>query len=188
MSFNLNDSSSFNLNKNIILLNDREERTIQDENNNRLLKRQIDTVDRLRNTYGTISDNVGLYQSNMNGYLKNIDNESKLLNGKVGNVLTSHKMRKLKILPTRTFAGAPLKRSHIHKEYKTDTHTELLKGKYVHDPKSKSKLSGLSLDRSIPLIPKLRNNIQKVDHIVPKYVRGGENTRNNLRSIKYNVQ
>ena len=80
------------------LFYDKEEQTTLDKNNDRLFNRMINTQGLISDNYNSITNNVGLYQTNRSGMLRKIDNESNLLNGKVGNVLTSGKSRKQKIL------------------------------------------------------------------------------------------
>ena len=168
-----------NINTQTTLFYDKEEQTMQDKNNKELFDRMINTRGLLRNNYNIISNNVGLYQTNRSGMLRNIDNESNLLNGKVGNVMTCNKDRSKKILPTRIFPGTPLKKSTIHKEMNADVSSKLLQGKLITKDKRTSKLSGVSIDRFIPLVKKFTNHVQDSR---------AENTRNNLRSMRQTIR
>jgi hypothetical protein len=167
------------------LFYDKEEQTTLDKNNDRLFNRMINTKGLISDNYNSITNNVGLYQTNRSGMLRKIDNESNLLNGKVGNVLTSGKSRKQKILKTRTFVGNPLKKSIIHKEMNADVSSELLRGKLIKKSKLTDKLSGISINRFTPLVPKLKKDINGFEHSVNTFNRTGKNTRNNLRSIRF---
>lgn len=176
-----------NINNITGLFYDKEEKTTLDSNNDRLFNRMIHTQGLLSNNYNSISNNVGLYQNNRSGMLKNIDNESKLLNGKSGNVITSNKNKIHKILPTRVFIGPPLKKSMIHTEMKPDISSKILRGKLIKKSKLTDKLSGISINRFIPLVPKIKKEITDYKQSIHVFNRTGKNTRNNLRSIRYDT-
>ena len=130
---------------------------------------------------------VGIYQNNnRDGRGNYIDNESILYNGKKGNIMTSKKKKMGKNLPTRLFPGSPFMGSGQSSLKNPDLKSKLLKGEQTSVPKSKSNLTGIYINRFIPMIPKLKKNIQDPNHIVPEYwVRGGESTRNVVRNIDY---
>ena len=68
---------------------------------------------KLKNNYKMASKHIGLYQQNRSDKLK-IDAESKLFNGKIGNVMTSMNKHHDEPLRTRVFPGAPYKRSNLY--------------------------------------------------------------------------
>ena len=151
--------------------------------NKKMYNHNTDLKCTLDNNYRSICENVGLYQNNKSDKNKKVDDESNLFNGKMGNVMTSK--NRVEQLRTRVFPGSPFKKSNIHK-INTDIDSKLKKGKLVTTKKSTDKLSGLRMDRFIPLISKIKNNVQNPKHIIPTWTRGGENTRTNLRSIRHN--
>ena len=52
--------------------------------------------------------------------------------------------------------------------------------------KAADTLAGVSIDRFIPLVPCLQENIQNPEHIIPQYwVRGGESSRSYIQNIDY---
>lgn len=174
-----------NLNKNTCLTNDNEEQTIKDKCNNIMFRYNTNLDCQLKNNYNMASGHVGLFQTNNSGRLNNIDAESKLFNGKMGNVMTSNNTKHLKSLPTRVFAGSPYKKTNLY-NLDTNTDSKLKKGKLISFRKSTSKLSDMKNDRFIPLINSIKNEIQNPVHIIPTWTRGGESTRTNLRSVKHN--
>ena len=66
-----------------------------------------------------------------------------------------------------------------------DVSSELLRGKLIKKSKLTDKLSGISINRFTPLVPKLKKDINGFEHSVNTFNRTGKNTRNNLRSIRF---
>jgi hypothetical protein len=176
-----------NINNSTGLFYDKEEKTSQDKSNDKLFNRMINTHGLIGNNYKNITENIGLYQNNRSGMLQNIDNHSNMYNGKHGNAMTAKKGRLSKILPTRVFAGAPRKKSHIYHTMDADVNSKLTRGKMTVHNKRTDSLSGVVIDRFIPLVDKIRNNIKRESQSITNELRRGENTRNTLRSIRYKV-
>lgn len=172
------------INKSTTLFYDREEKTTLDKNNDRLFNRMINTHGLLNNNYNSITNNIGLYQNNKSGLLQNIDHESNLLNGTKGFVNTCNKLSN-KNLKTRVFVGTPLKKSNVHKEMNADISSQLLQGKLITKSKLTDKLSGITINRFTPLVPKVQQEVKGYENSILTFIRNGANTRNNLRSIRY---
>jgi hypothetical protein len=108
MSFQ-NQKDAFSINNMTRLNDDYTEK--ESRNRNNLLMNQyrnfpMGTLN--RDQYLDSTNRVGIYQNNnRDGRGKMVDNESNLLNGKNGNILTSQDKRNGKSLGTRLFAGAP---------------------------------------------------------------------------------
>lgn len=176
-----------NINNKTGLFYDKEERTSQDKNNDILFNRMINTHGLIGNNYNQITGNVGLYQNNRSGMLKNIDNHSNMQNGKIGNTMTANKGRLNKSLPTRVFAGNPHKKSQIHQTMNVDVSSKLIQGKMITKNRRTDSLSGITIDRFIPLVDKLKNDVKNASQSINNELRRGKNTRNTLRSIRYSV-
>jgi len=67
-----------------------------------------------------------------------------------------------------------------------DQYSRLMSGIDTKTKKGTSTLAGVSQDRFIPLVPCIAQNIQREEHIIPKYwVRGGESSRAHLQNVDY---
>lgn len=129
----------------------------------------------------------GLFQtSNRDGRGEFVNKESDLRNGINGNIITSNKEKSDKQHETRLFIGSPFLGRGETILKKPDIKSKLLYGEITSTPKSINSLSGVSINRFIPLVPTISYNIQNTDHIIPEYwVRGGMPTRNNTKNINY---
>ena len=113
-----------------------------------------------------------------------VDNESNLMNGKMGNIMTSNSKRRGKLKVTfflvhHSGAGQSTMKN-------PDIKSKLMSGENSNKSKSTGSLAGVYINRFTPMIPCLRNNVQNVSHIVPTHwVRGGESTRSVVRNIDY---
>ena len=187
MSFQ-NQKDSFSINNMTRLNDDYTEK--ESRNRNNLLMNQyrnfpMGTLN--RDQYLDSTNRVGIYQNNnRDGRGKMVDNESNLLNGKNGNILTSQDKRNGKSLGTRLFAGAPYMGAGQSTLKNTDIKSELMTGENTYSAKSSGSLAGVHINRFIPLLPCLKDNVQNPNHIIPtRWVRGGESTRNVVRNIDY---
>lgn len=140
-----------------------------------------------RNQYLDSTGRVGIYQNNnKDGRGQMVDNESALFNGRNGNILTSQDKRNGKSLGTRLFPGAPYMGAGQSTMKNPDVRSELMSGEMTHSSKSAGSLSGVHINRFIPLLPCLKDNVQNPNHIIPtRWVRGGESTRSVVRNIDY---
>jgi len=126
-------------------------------------------------------DHVGLSaQKNKNGYGNMIDMESNLKQS----ILTNPKQKQQ--LTTRPFKGWPYMGAGATHIVQPDTYSKLMSGTDTRTKKAGDALSGVSIDRFIPLVPCLADNVQNTEHIIPEYwVRGGESSRAQIQNIDY---
>lgn len=154
---------------------------LDDKINNKLLDRNInysDNIDYLEN----ISNNNIRGVNNKTNYGSYIDKESSLRYGKLTNI----KNKDNKILKPRPFATTPYSGHGSHKIKDPVIYSKLMDGIDTHAKKSTNSLSGVSMDRFIPLVPCIKDNIQDPKHIVPEYwVNGGESTRAIIQNVDY---
>lgn len=187
MSFQ-NQKTVLEINKLTSLNDDCSERESRIRNNQKLADYRIYNVQSMnRANYIDSTNRVGIYQNNnRDGRGLLIDNESGLLNGKNGNILTSHKKKTGKNLPTRLFPGVPFMGAGQSTLKNPDLKSELLSGEQTSSSRSCGSFAGVNINRFIPLLPCLEETVQNVSHIVPTHwVRGGESTRNIVRNIDY---
>ena len=119
--------------------------------------------------------------------LADINKDSELKLG--GNKLTSDKTKCGKLLQARPYATTPYMGSGKTCILNADVESQLKMGEDTGAPKSINTLSGITINRFIPLIPCIEQNIQDPVHIVPdKWVRGGADTRSTIRNIDYRKQ
>lgn len=118
--------------------------------------------------------------------VKSVTQDTELRNGKLGNQLTSNKSKQSKLLEASPFATTPFLGAGRTSITRPDVYSNLVKGKLTQDKKSVSPLSGVTIDRFIPLVPCIKENVQNPSHIIPKYwVRGGMSTRSIIQNIDY---
>lgn len=148
---------------------------------------QYQVNDNNRNNYLNMSNQVGVYHnSNQDGKGVFIDTDSDLRNGKNGNIITCEKEKAGKLLQNRTFFGTPFMGRGQSVLEDPDLKSKMITGELTNYGKSTNSLAGISIDRFVPLIPSIRENIQDPEHIVPEYwVNGGLPTRNNVKNINY---
>lgn len=119
--------------------------------------------------------------------LMNINEDSKLRLS--GNKITSEKNKCGKLLQARPYATTPFMGSGRTCILNSDVESKLKLGEDTGVPRSVNTLSGITIDRFIPLIPCIEQNIQDPIHIVPeKWIRGGADTRSTIRNIDYRKQ
>lgn len=183
-----NNKTVIDINNLTSLNNDCTEKESRIRNNKRIADYRTYNVNSTnRANFINSMNRVGIYQNNTaEGRGQYIDNESILLNGKKGNIMTSNKKKDGKCLPTRLFPGGPFMGAGQSTLKNPDLKSELMKGKITSVPKSKNNLSGIYINRFIPLLPKIEESVQNPKHIIPNYwVRGGESTRNVIHNIDY---
>lgn len=183
-----NDKNAFHINALTRLNDDYTEKESKIRNNHTIANYQYFRPKAVnRNNYLDSVTRVGIYQNNnRDGRGQMVDNESGLLNGKRGNTLTSTGKKSGKQLPTRVFPGAPFLGSGHSTLQNVDVKSELMSGLQTSTAKSTGALAGVTINRFIPLLPCIRDNIQDPNHIVPTFwVNGGESTRNVVNNVDY---
>ena len=124
----------------------------------------------------------GLYKNNKDTSGNNVNDETALRNGK----RCSEKGRVAKSLDTVLFAGPPYMGTGSSSLENPDIKSRLLHSENTHIKKSVSPACGVSIDRFIPLLPCIADNIQKPEHIIPdQWIRGGMSTRTVVRNVDY---
>ena len=125
-------------------------------------------------------DNVGMSATNnRDGFGSHVDTESGLLKS----VLTNDKIpQQLETRPYNVpYMGAG--ETHI---VEPEVYSRLVSGAETRVKKATDALSGVSIDRFIPMVPCLAKNIQNTDHIIPEYwIRGGESSRAYIQNVDY---
>jgi len=125
-------------------------------------------------------DNVGMSATkNRDGFGSNVDTESDLLKS----ALTNDKMRQQ--LATRPYNVPYMGAGETH-IVQPEVYSRLVSGAETRVKKATDALSGVSIDRFIPMVPCLAKNIQNTDHIIPEYwIRGGESSRSYIQNVDY---
>lgn len=109
---------------------------------------------------------------------------SELRNGCIGNVIT-HTGAKQQ-LAVRPFLSVPYMGQCRTPLMNVDTYSALSSGESTRTGKGCNSLAGVTINRFIPLVPCLKQNIQDPVHYIPKYwVRGGMDTRAYMRNTDY---
>jgi len=134
-----------------------------------------------RNGYMKSLDYVGISASkNKDGYGKMIDMESKLKQGSITNYKDKQQLQ------SRGFKGSPYMGAGETHIVNPMLYSKLISGNDTRVKKAADTLAGVSIDRFIPLVPCLQENIQNPEHIIPQYwVRGGESSRSYIQNIDY---
>ena len=135
-----------------------------------------------RASYMDAVDSVGIYPyRDYDAYGYYINNDSYIRNGKIGNIQTHDKTRRQ--YKTRTFLTNQYAPPGTTSIIKPDVYSELISGELTRD---KTSLRGVYIDRFVPLVPSLREEVQNPVHLIPRYwVRGGMDTRAVIRNIDY---
>ena len=126
----------------------------------------------------------GLYQNRViDPSQRSIDTESHFL---LGGQLTSSKEKASKQLSTPLFPSSPDMSRGQTILANPDLLSNLWTGYDTRVKKSVGPASGVNIDRFIPMVPCLEQNVQNTQHIIPEYwVRGGMDTRSIIRNIDY---
>lgn len=176
--------SNFNINNTTRLYDDKCSINMLNKENkiisNRPFQPYLSNVDPSRNKYFDSFDQPGVFQTgNYTGLPSHIDDSSAIRQGKYGGILTHD----------RTKSQSKIER--FNPPYKgpqtmvldPDTMSKLYSGELTKDKKS---LRGKEIDRFIPLIPELEDQVQNPKNLIPKYwVRGGMDTKTVIRNIDY---
>jgi hypothetical protein len=102
------------------------------------------------------------------------------------NQLTSHKTKCGKLLQARPYITTPYMGTGKSCALYPDVESKLKFAEITTVPKSINSLSGITVDRFIPLIKCIEENIQDTKHLIPtNWVRGGADTRAVIRNIDY---
>lgn len=136
--------------------------------------------DASRQKYMKSLDNVGMSATkNRDGFGSNVDTESNLMKS----AITNDKMPQQ--LSTRPYNVPYMGAGETH-IVQPDVYSHLMSGAETRVKKASDALSGVSIDRFIPMVPCLAKNIQNTDHIIPEYwIRGGESSRAYIQNVDY---
>ena len=134
-----------------------------------------------RNIYMQSLDHLGMSASkNKDGYGQIIDMESNLKQGSITNYKDKQQLQ------SRGFKGSPYMGAGETHIVNPVLYSKLVSGNDTRVKKAADTLAGVSIDRFIPLVPCLQENIQNPEHIIPQYwVRGGESSRSYIQNIDY---
>ena len=184
----INKKTVFQINKQTRMNDDYSEKENNIRNNRQMREYQLfPNGSGNRKNYINSMNNVGVYHNkNGDGRGHFIDEESSFRNGKFENISTNDGDKVSKQLSTRQFKGVPFMGSGQSTLKNPDLKSKLIYGEQTTTGKSCNSLAGASVNRFTPLIPCIKDNVQKISHIVPEYwVRGGMNTRTIIRNIDY---
>lgn len=160
------------------LNDDKCELCYKDVMNNKLSKYSIPCYNKNignRKSYFKSLSEPGIYLDDDDGWNTNINNESFLKNGKIGNKLSGPPKKGY------TLCREPLYSKEI---INADILSRVYRGE--KPIKSNKLITEQSYDRFIPLVPSLKKEIQSTEHIIPKYwTRGGIDTRAEIRNTNY---
>ena len=115
-----------------------------------------------------------------------VQSDSRIRDGTLGNIITQTKNKSDKILECRPYITTPFMGAGQASSTSTDTQTDLRTGEFSSKRKSCNELSGISINRFIPLIPEIKREIQNPKNTIETaWVRGGKHTRMTLRNMDY---
>lgn len=115
-----------------------------------------------------------------------VTNDSKIRNGTLGNISTQTKSKVDKILTCRPYITTPFMGAGQASSTEADIQSGLMMGEFSSKRKSCNELSGISINRFIPLIPEIKKTIQDPKHIIESaWIRGGMHTRMTVRNMDY---
>lgn len=177
--------SHFNINNHTNLHDDKCSIEDLNKNNefisNRPFQPYLSNVDPSRNKYFDSFEQPGVFQTgNYSGLPSHIDDSSALRLGKYGEILT-HDRTKEPVKETSRF-NPPDKSAHTM-QLNPDAMSRLYSGEITKD---KASLRGKEIDRFVPLLPELEEQIQNPKNLIPTYwVHGGMDTTTVVRNIDY---
>ena len=146
---------------------------------------QYNDVDRAN--YMNSMGDLGVYQNkNVDRNGSFVDEESFIRNGGVGNTITSEKSKISKLLNERPYITIPYMGPGQTSISDPDTWSKMVGGETTRTGKGCDSLAGVTINRFVPLVKCLAENVQNVEHIIPTcWVRGGMDTRGQMRNINY---
>lgn len=158
--------------------------TISERNFNETFS-QNNNYDRANYLNSTLE--AGVYQNkNVDRSGHFVDEESFIRNGDAGNKITSEKKKVTKLLQERPYITIPYMGAGQTSIGEPDIWSKLQGGETTRTGKGCDSLAGVSINRFTPLVPCLAENVQNVQHIIPTHwVRGGMDTRGEIRNINY---
>jgi hypothetical protein len=150
----------------------------------------VDTQNHGRQNYLLSMNEVGLYHSHgSDGDGQLIDMDSAIRNGSQGNVITAEKSKATKLLSHRPYMTVPFMGAGKTSIVYPDVYSIMSIGEDTTTGRACNTLSGITIDRFIPLVPCLRDNVQNPVHLIPQYwVRGGMDTRAVIRNVDYMIE
>ena len=146
---------------------------------------QYNDVDRAN--YMNSMGDLGVYQNkNVDRNGSFVDEESFIRNGGVGNTITSEKSKISKLLNERPYITVPYMGPGQTSISDVDSWSKMVGGETTRTGKGCDSLAGVTINRFVPLVKCLAENVQNVEHIIPTcWVRGGMDTRGQMRNINY---
>lgn len=171
-----------------MLLNQSQWRTDPEDMNKQTNVRGDECEVNSHNQYNKSQANYTMLNFSENGsQLGNfVKNDSKIRNGTLGNILTQGKSKVDKILTCRPYITTPFMGAGQASSEETDIQSKLIMGVYSTSRKSCNELSGISIDRFIPLLPAIKKEVQNPNNIIESgWVRGGMHTRMTVRNMDY---
>lgn len=152
------------------------------ENSNARMSQYVLDARQINDTNLQYQEIRGLYRNNHDGKGQYVSDETALRNGQA----CSEKGRVAKTLDTVLFAGPPFMGTGSSTLRNPDIKSRLLNGEQTHVKKSTAPTSGATIDRFVPLIPCIAENVQDTSHIIPdQWIRGGMSTRTVIRNSDY---
>jgi len=141
----------------------------------------LSNVNPSRDKYFDSFNQPGVFQTgNYAGLPSHIDDSSALRLGKYGEILTHDGTKRP--IPASKRVNPPNKTAHTV-ALNPDVMSRLQTGELTKD---KISLRGKEIDRFVPLLPELEEQVQNPKNLIPEYwVRGGMDTRAVIRNIDY---
>ena len=184
------DNKSLQLNKSTDLRNDKEYKTISEKQSDTFGKYNItnfqsceckaESQRNLSIVHPTVPFRDGVGWSSINGC--NIDDDSDLRNSK--NLTNTREIHQLLARPLLTT-------SYKSKgSFNTETENRLIFSEPTSQKKQCNSLAGVTIDRFVPQVKSIKENIQNPKNIIPEdnnklWRRGGIDTRNLVRDSSY---
>jgi hypothetical protein len=178
-------SNRFNINNNTRLQDDRcAIEMLNADNqiiNDRRFQPYLSNIDPSRNKYFDSFNQPGVFQTgNYAGLPSHIDDSSSMRLGKYGEIMTHDRTKRQNPETSRV---NPANKSVQTMALNPDVMSRL----YISEmTKDRASIRGREIDRFVPLIPELENEVQNPKHLIPTYwVRGGMDTKSVIRNIDY---
>ena len=149
----------------------------------RQLNQDVPTLSNRSRYLNLMGNEVGVYPESMDGFRQSIDAYSGLINGTQGGVITAEKVKAG--AQTRTFVSVPFVGAGQSTLRNPDVKSQMMMGELTNQRKTCSGLSGITIDRFIPLVPHIAENVQDPRHLIATWPRGGQMTNVVVRNIDY---